>query len=140
MHISIEEVRQNIRKQRKLKGISQGALATKLGIAQNTLYRYERGSLSISLDMFLNIADILEVSPEVLLQKEEKSVSYIGNNIRKYRKQKHITQGELAEAIGLKAAAVTKYEIGTVLPPLDKLFSIAAALDVAPDVLLRKEE
>ena len=54
----------------------------------------------------------------------------IGENIRKYRKQKHMTQRELANTLGMRDAAISKYEKGIVSPSLDVLKKIAAALNV----------
>lgn len=47
---------------RKIKGVSQKELASRLGIAPNTLYRYERGDIAISLDMINKIAAALGVT------------------------------------------------------------------------------
>lgn len=72
---------ETIKKIRVFKKISQKALAAKLGIAQNTLYRYECGDRAVSLEMLQKIADALEVSADTLLVDpscipERKSINF----------------------------------------------------------------
>lgn len=59
----------------------------------------------------------------------------VGENIRRYRKSRGMTQAQLAEAVGLTEGAVRHYESGirTVKPEL--LESIAAALGVSINAL-----
>lgn len=54
----------------------------------------------------------------------------LGQNIKKYRKQKGLTQSELAEIIDLKSITIRKYETNTREPSIDILNKIAAALGV----------
>jgi transcriptional regulator with XRE-family HTH domain len=58
---------ETVKKIRLFKKISQKELAAKLGISPNTLYRYEHGDISVSLDMLNKIAAALEVSVDTLL-------------------------------------------------------------------------
>ena len=60
----------------------------------------------------------------------------IGENIKKVRKQKHMTQRELAEALGMRDAAISKYEKGIVTPPLETLKQLADVLQVPIAYLL----
>ncbi len=60
----------------------------------------------------------------------------LGENIKKARKQKGITQKELSERIGKGWSTVQKYEIDVIAPPLEILHKIAAALDVPLESLL----
>lgn len=62
-------------------------------------------------------------------------------NLRKYRKRKGMTQGELASVLHYGATAITNYEIGRNEPSLSDLVRLADCLDVSIDVLLgRKKE
>lgn len=54
----------------------------------------------------------------------------LGQNIKKYRKQKGLTQSELAEIIDLKSITIRKYESDDREPSIDILNKIAAALGV----------
>ena len=63
----------------------------------------------------------------------------IGNVIYKLRKQKGITQENLANAIGISTAAVSKWETGNAYPDITLLSPIARFLDVTVDLLLEFE-
>ncbi len=55
---------------------------------------------------------------------------HIGENIKKYRKEKKLTQQELADKIGKHKITVAKYESGKISVPIDVLDQIANELDV----------
>lgn len=60
-----------------------------------------------------------------------------GERIRDARKAKGLTQGELAEKIGVKTPAVYKYESGLVVNlKQETIGKLAAALDVSPSWLM----
>lgn len=57
----------------------------------------------------------------------------IGEKVRRLRKEKGITQEELGVAIGVKKAAINKYETGIVVNlKKETIASLARALDVNP--------
>lgn len=58
------------------------------------------------------------------------------NNIREIRRQKDITQSELADKIGVSYSVIAKYESGQINPPAHRIKAIASALDVSIDSLL----
>ncbi len=60
----------------------------------------------------------------------------IGTVIRKYRKQKNMTQEEMAVRLGVTAPAVNKWENGNSLPDVSLLAPIARLLDITTDTLL----
>lgn len=55
---------------------------------------------------------------------------YVGEQIKKYRLQKRMTQKELGLKIGVKHNTVSSYESGTNEPEQDIMFKIAEALDL----------
>lgn len=55
----------------------------------------------------------------------------VKDNIRKLRKAKKISQTELADEIGLSCAAISSYETGAHVPPLDIIRKLAAFFDVS---------
>lgn len=63
-----------------------------------------------------------------------------GEVIRKYRKEKNLTQEEMARALGVTAPAVNKWENGNSLPDVMLLAPIARLLDITPDILLSFRE
>lgn len=63
----------------------------------------------------------------------------IGKNIYKLRKEKSITQEQLATAIGISTPAVSKWETGTTYPDITLLAPIARFLNTTIDELLSFE-
>ena len=59
-----------------------------------------------------------------------------GEVIRKYRKQRNLTQEEMAQRLGVTAPAVNKWENGNSLPDITLLAPIARLLRVPLDELL----
>lgn len=60
----------------------------------------------------------------------------IAERIRLYRQQKNLSQAELAEISGVNNKSLSRYELGTSVPPADALKAIADALGVSSDSLL----
>ena len=64
----------------------------------------------------------------------------LGLKIRTVRKEKNMTQEELAHKIGVKRAVVSKYETNTVIPSIDMLNKISKALEISVGLLLENED
>ena len=60
----------------------------------------------------------------------------IGRNIRKFRKERHLRQEDLAEKTGLSANYIGMVERGEKTPSLETLIRIINALQVSADVIL----
>lgn len=60
----------------------------------------------------------------------------VGENIKKFRKLKGLTQKELAEKLGITQQSVAQYERTNKLPKLETLLYIANALDITLNGLL----
>jgi len=63
----------------------------------------------------------------------------VGNIIRKYRKDKNMTQEEMAKRLGVTAPAVNKWENGNSLPDISLLSPIGRLLNISIDTLLSHE-
>ena len=63
----------------------------------------------------------------------------IGSNIKKYRKQRKITQEQLAEVLGVSDQAVSRWENGTTYPDIELLPTIALYFRVTLDELMGME-
>jgi transcriptional regulator with XRE-family HTH domain len=61
-------------------------------------------------------------------------------HLAQLRKDKGLTQPQLAEKIGVHVAQVRRYEAGTSQPTLDVIRSLAVALGVSADELLFAED
>ena len=64
----------------------------------------------------------------------------IGAVIRKYRKEKEMTQEEMAGCLGVTASAVNKWENGNTLPDVALLAPVARLLGITTDTLLSYRE
>ena len=63
----------------------------------------------------------------------------LGNNIRKYRKQKGLTQTELGEKVNCSTSCIMHYEKAQRKPDLYTVELIAEALEIDPQLLLGVE-
>ena len=63
----------------------------------------------------------------------------LAENIRRLRKERSLTQEQLAEVLGVTTGAVYKWEAGLSLPELGMIVSMADFFDVSVDVLLGYE-
>ena len=64
----------------------------------------------------------------------------INEVIRKYRKEKNLTQEEMATRLGVTAPAVNKWESGASMPDIAMLAPIARLLGISLDELLSYNE
>lgn len=55
----------------------------------------------------------------------------VGINIKKIRVQKKITQKDLSNKTNINQSIISRYENGTIIPPIPRLEVIANALGVA---------
>lgn len=63
----------------------------------------------------------------------------LGKKIKLYRENKNMTQVEVAEALGVKPATVSKYESGALEPNIESLKKIAEIFDVSVDELIKED-
>ena len=61
---------------------------------------------------------------------------YIGENIKRLRKQKGITQDTLAEHMHVSTAAVSKWERNESLPDISLVIPLASYFNVSTDEIL----
>jgi len=59
----------------------------------------------------------------------------LGENIRKLRKQKSLTQENLAEALGVTVGAISKWELGASTPDIQYIVEMADFFETSVDVL-----
>ena len=67
-------------------------------------------------------------------------MSTVGNNIKKFRTEKSITQEELAENLSVSRQAVSNWECGKTEPDIDTLHKIASFLGVSIEELIYGEK
>ena len=59
----------------------------------------------------------------------------IGKNIRKLRKERNLTQEELAELLNITSQAISKWENETGMPDISQIIPLASVFGVSTDLL-----
>ena len=60
--------------------------------------------------------------------------------IKLYREKKNMTQNEVADILGVKAATISKYEAGTLEPNIESLKKLSELYEVSIDDLLKEDD
>ena len=63
----------------------------------------------------------------------------IGKNIRHLRKQKKITQEQLAEMMSVSRQTISKWEAGEVIPELDKIVALSDLFACKLDTMIKED-
>ena len=61
----------------------------------------------------------------------------LGNNLKKIRLEKGMTQGDICRATGMDRGYISRVESGQKNPTISNLEKIAKALKISPDELIR---
>lgn len=64
----------------------------------------------------------------------------IGNNVRKYRMERRLTQHQLADLVNCDNSVITRIEGGARMMSVRTLLAMAKALDVSCDALLLRDQ
>ena len=64
----------------------------------------------------------------------------LGEKIKQYRENKNMTQIEIANALGVKPATVSKYESGALEPNIESLKKLAELFDISINELLKEDD
>ena len=70
----------------------------------------------------------------------ESKKSIFAENLKEQRKLNHMTQRQVAEALGIAQPSYIRYENGTAEPTLDNLVRLADLFDVSIDYLCGRKE
>jgi transcriptional regulator with XRE-family HTH domain len=73
------------------------------------------------------------------MAKMKTDIEIIGDNIRRIREKKRLSQKELAAAIEVAPTQYSRVETGKVMPALKTLMKIAKTLDVPLDALVNSD-
>ncbi len=77
---------------------------------------------------------------ENIMKGSKKMRLLIGENIKKLRKEKGVTQEQLAEILGVSCQSVSRWELGSCYPDLELLPIISNYFEVSVDVLLSNDD
>ena len=72
----------------------------------------------------------------ILKNEVNNMILYIGENVKRLRKIKNITQEKLAEHMHISTAAVSKWERNETLPDISMIIPLASYFGVSTDELL----
>lgn len=64
----------------------------------------------------------------------------LGDKIAKLRAEHRLSQGDLAEKMGVSRQSISKWETGTSIPDLDKLVTLSDLFDISLDALVKTQE
>ncbi|MGN0648875.1 MAG: helix-turn-helix domain-containing protein [Oscillospiraceae bacterium] len=71
---------------------------------------------------------------------EENTMLKLGENLKKFRLQRELTQEQLADVLGVSAQAVSRWENGTTYPDITLLPTIASYFEITLDELMGMED
>lgn len=135
------ELRKNLK-------LSQYELADRLGFSRGKLANYEQGTRQPDFDTLEKIADFFDVSTDYLLGREDSQINQetsnsptvLGKRLRSLRKEKKLTQQDLASFINVTHVSISGYESGRRSPDTDTLQKLADFFNVTTDYLLGRSD
>lgn len=113
---------------RQKKGISQSELAEKAGISAAYLCHIEKGKVLPAVSTLRAIARALDVCTDDIIL----SANHVGYKIKKIRRERKLTQADLAARAGVSTGLIGQIESGRVEPSIKTLEKIASALSLSP--------
>lgn len=123
------------------KNINQSQLSEKTGITQSSLSDYLNGKYEPKLDKIILIAKALKTDPLYLVSTEKNVNEATGEIIKNLRTKNNLSQEELGILLGVKRAAVNKWETGRVQNiKKSALIKLAEIFKIPPSMLLAPTE
>lgn len=141
--MNMNQVGERIRSIREEKKFSGTKIAEMLGITPAYFYDIEKGKRNLSAKNASKLAIIFGVSLDYLLMQQNSEIApimSIGRNVKFYRKQRGLTQSELAQKANLSRSYLADVEADRYNPSVDTLKTIADALQIGTHVLLDEED
>ncbi|MDI3481581.1 MAG: hypothetical protein PWQ97_1236 [Tepidanaerobacteraceae bacterium] len=121
---------------RQKKGISQSELAERAGISAAYICHIEKGKVVPAVSTLRAIARALDVCTDDIIS----SASHVGYKIKKIRRERKLTQAELAAKAGVSTGLIGQIESGRVEPSIKTLEKIASALSLSPCYFVADED
>lgn len=133
-----------IAEQRKLLGLSQEELATKLNISQKSISKYERGDRRPSYEVLVAMASLFGVSVDYLLGNDSDSETTSSeapgngceNSINYWIAKTGLGNNEIAKQLGISEDLLADYIQLKVPIPYPVLSALSEICDVSTDCLL----
>ncbi len=73
------------------------------------------------------------------MNNNKATISGLPDKLKKLRRSRGLSQGQLGNKLGVNVQLISKYERGVVCPPTNMVVRIASVFDVSLDYLLRDE-
>ena len=105
----------NIRRIRKIRGMTQRELGEKLGVTQAAIGQYERPSANLTRNTIEKIANALNVSLDALIKDFDGHI-VDGNIIKEIRIENNLTIQELSALTGISEKLLNEYEENITTP------------------------
>lgn len=131
--MSITDISCRIKKARLDAGLTQKQVAEKLGITYQAISNYERGANRIDTDTLSKLCRIYCIQISDLINDYETICMTFGQRLRLARKEKQLTQKELAAKINAKHNSISNWENDQNMPDPDTIQNLCWALDVQPN-------
>lgn len=155
---------ERLRELRKESNLSQNKLATALGLKHTTIGLWEQGKRVPNFDAAILIANYFDVNLDYLAGLEDqhhifylyillhdlckvkhnytKCVKKLNmkDRLKELRKEKGVSQKEVASALGISLSAYSNYEQGIREPNIEMIIAICRYYDVSSDYLLGLED
>ena len=126
-----------LRRLRQERGLTLQQLALRSGCGEKNIGQYERGKAHPPSRVVAALAEALEVSREQLarLLPLQPETTPFGRELKRLRRERGLTLGELATRSGLSPASISSYEQGRNRPRAASLAALARALGVSEQQL-----
>lgn len=137
----IGEIIRHIRKER---GLTQLALAMRLGVTPQAVGKWERGESEPDLSLLIPLAEALRVTPGTLFGAEREDwrgcpdflADGLPESLRRRRRAAGLTQTQLAERLGIRPQTVSKWETGVCAPDIGYCRALCGLYGITPAALL----
>ncbi|MBQ9746699.1 MAG: helix-turn-helix domain-containing protein, partial [Clostridia bacterium] len=132
---------------RKQAGLTQDELAVKIGVSRQAISKWESGNAYPDLKNIQTLCAFFSVSADTLLHPKYDAAepshesfvfneSELGNNIKRTRTARGVTQEEFAEQMKVSRQSVSKLENGSVIPKTEIIIEMLYFLQAELSELL----
>ena len=111
---------------RRRAGVTQRALAERVGVAPTTLSMWETARIAVSLPMLARLANALNVDPATLVAEPVTVPVRDPRPLRHMRRAARMSQREAAAHLGIAIGSLARYEAGQRRPPVPVARRMAA--------------
>lgn len=133
----------NLRWERKKRGMSLGDVAAALKITVRRAFSYESGESEPDLDLLVEYADFYDTTVDDLLEHKESSLSKMdgsqislakfGERLRQFRVENNLSAKEIAAQSDISRQYLSSIESGAKTPSFETAVKIMKAMGITPN-------